>query len=60
MVSDHKNWGETGGEVGLQAAKRIMIIRHVVAENQAPEAGPKISISGYHVGEKSNQLVLKN
>ena len=47
VVSDHKNWGETGGEVGLQAAKRIMIIRHVVAENQVPEAGPKISISGY-------------
>ena len=45
-VSEHKNWGEAGLLVGLQGAKRIMIIRHIPTENQAPEAGPKISESG--------------
>ena len=31
----------------LSRTDQFMIIRHIVAENQAPEAGSKISISGY-------------
>ena len=46
-VSDHDIWGETGAQVWLQTAKKIMVMRHIVAENQAPEAGSKNSISGY-------------